>query len=163
MATSIVVDDVPYDFYSLQVSMLLGGGPRSTVGPGIIGVIKGIEDIEYSSKIQRTKLYGSSRVPRIRTDGDVEPEGSMTLWRSHFQAIAKFAKAANVPLGKLHTTIAITYVADGYPPYTDTLWDVMLAEIGNSAQRGPDAVMVKVPLDMLNIFYDGVDVFGNRL
>lgn len=155
MALSVVVQDIPYDFQSLQVSLVTGAG--------IIGILTGIEDIEYTAKIQRAKLYGSSRTPRTRTRGDVEPDGSMTLWRSHWQAIRSFAKQAQIPIADLHMTIAITYTAAGYTPYTDTLYDVLIAEIGSTAQRGTDAVMTKLPLDILNIFYGGEDVFGNKL
>ena len=155
MPLSTVVQDIPYDFHNLQISLV--------TGQGIIGIINGIEDIEYSAKMSRGKLYGSSRTPRTRTDGEVEPDASMTIWRSHFQAVMSFAKQANIPIAKLHMTIAITYSAQGYAPYTDTLYDVLFGEIGNSASRGPDALMVKLPLDPLDIFYDGVNVFGKRL
>lgn len=161
MTLSVVVQDIPYDFHSAQFS-ITAAGPGGA-GAGIIGVVAGIEDFEYSSKIQRTKLYGSSRTPRTRTDGDVEPDGSVTLWRSHWQAIRSFAKQQQIPIAKLHMTIAITYFADGYPPYTDTLYDAMVGEIGASGQRGTDPLMIKIPLDVLNIFYDGEDVFGNKL
>lgn len=169
MALSLVVQDIPYDFQSAQCSVTASGptgGPQQGTGgaaTGIIGIITGIEDFEYTSKIQRAKLYGSSRTPRTRTRGDVEPDGSVTLWRSHFQAIRSFAKANGIALADLHMTWAITYTAQGYPPYTDTLYDVLIGEIGQSGQRGPDALMTKIPLDILNIFYDGEDVFGNKL
>lgn len=161
MTLSVVVQDIPYDFQSAQFS-ITASGPGGA-GAGIIGIVTGIEDFEYTSKIQRAKLYGSSRTPRVRTSGDVEPDGSVTLWRSHWQAIRTYARANSIALAHLHMTIAITYVHAGYPPYTDTLYDVMLGEIGQSAQRGPDALMTKIPLDILNIFYDGEDVFGNKL
>ncbi len=155
MAGSVKVDSIPYDFYSLQCHLSQDGEP--------FALLKGIEEIEYSATINREKRYGSSRTPVDRTEGDAEFEASMTLHRDQYTYILAKARARGIPIARLSMTLAVTYYVSGFETQTDTLVGVALQEIGNSHSRGPDPLQVSVSLDVMNIFYNGVDVFGTSL
>lgn len=153
MAT-VKVNQVAYDFYSMEVEVSANGES--------FGVIEGLEEIEYTTTINREKLYGRSRVPIERTDGDAEFDGSITIHRYWYNYLVKLAKELGIGLAQLEMTFAITYAADG-ETVTDTLTRVKLGEIGNSHSRSPDPLQVTLPLDLMNVYYDGVDVFGAKL
>ncbi len=155
MSGSVKVEGIPYDFYSLQVHLSNDGEP--------FALLKGIEEIEYTTTINREKRYGASRVPIDRTEGDAEFEASMTLHRDQFNYILDKAKEMKIPPARLSMTMAVTYFVDGFDLRTDTLVGVALQELGNSHSRGPDPLSVSVGLDVMNIFYDGVDVFGTAI
>lgn len=153
--SSTVVNKVPYDFYSMEFDIAAGGQS--------IGIIEGVDEIEYTVTFNREKLHGSSRKPIDRTTGDIELDASITFLRSWYDLIVAKAKEANVALADLEMTITINFAHKGEVLHTDTLAQAKFAEIGNSHSRGPDPLMVTCPLDIMNVYFDGVDVFGATL
>lgn len=152
---SIVVNEVPYDFYSMEVEV--------SAEDESFGIIKGIEEIEYTVTFNREKLRGGSRKPLIRTDGDVDYEGSITWLKSWFDYICDKSRELKIPLADLELLFNFSYAHKGEVLHSDTIFGVKLGEIGNSHSRGPDGLMVTTPLDVMDIFYDGVNVFGETL
>jgi hypothetical protein len=100
MAGTVKRDNIPYDFYSLEISLSSGGEPIAFVS---------IEEIEYTITINREKMYGSSRLPVARTDGEVEFEGSMTVNRGQYHTIVAQAREVGVPLANLEFNLTIVY------------------------------------------------------
>lgn len=156
MAASVIANQIPYDFYSLQFDLSFVDGES-------LGIIRGVEEVEYTATINRVKLYGVSRKPVARTDGDVEFEASITFLRSWYDFIVKKAREAGKGLAQIEMTLAVSYYAEDYELVTDTLTGVKFGEIGNSHSRSPDPLMVTVPLDVMNIYFNGMDVFGETL
>ncbi|HMJ52402.1 MAG TPA: hypothetical protein VK540_10005 [Polyangiaceae bacterium] len=152
---STVVNEVPYDFYSMEVEISIAGES--------FGIVKGIEEIEYTTTFNREKLRGGSRKPLLRTDGDVDYEGSITWLKSWFDYLCDKSRELKIPLADLELLVNFSYAHKGEVLHTDTLVGVKLAEIGNSHSRGPDGLQTTSPLDVMDIFYDGVNVFGETL
>jgi hypothetical protein len=151
MAGTVKRDNIPYDFYSLEISLSSGGEPIAFVS---------IEEIEYTITINREKMYGSSRLPVARTDGEVEFEGSMTVNRGQYHTIVAQAREVGVPLANLEFNLTIVY-GKRDEIHVDVLERVMFQEFSNSHSRGPDPLQVTLGLDIMNIFTDGVDALGN--
>ncbi len=160
MATA-VVNQVPLDFASIETEVIARGGQS-------LGLISGLDEFDYTATINRTEMYGAGRLPMSEpTEGDVEFDASITVLRFWFDWLVEQAGALGIPLAELTFTIAFNYyskTAGGqYVLKTDTLIGCRLKEIGNSGSRGSDPLMVSMPLRVGNIFFQGVDVFGNRL
>jgi hypothetical protein len=164
MATALV-RQVPTDFASIETEVVLNGNQDNVS----LGLVSGLDEFDYSAKANRTEMYGSGRLPMAEpTEGDAEFEGSITVLRFWFDWLVEQAREAGVGLFDLTLTIAFSYY--GTDPATgdkvlhvDTLKGVKLNEIGNSGSRGSDPNMVSMPLRIGNIYYDGVDVYGNTL
>jgi len=152
---STVVNEVAYDFYSMEVEVSSDGES--------FGIIKGIDEIEYVTTFNRDKLRGGSRKPLIRTEGDVDYEASITWLKSWFDFLCDKSRELKIPLADLELLFNFSYAHKGEVLHTDTLTQVKLAEISNSHSRSPDGLMVTTPLDIMDIFYDGVNVFGETL
>lgn len=155
MAGSVVVDQTPYDFQSLEIEFVANGQS--------LGIIDGIDKIEYSSKVNRTKFYGRGRLPVNRTEGDAEFEASISLtryWLNFMLAIA--ANDLNVGWAQMEVVLGVSYYVPNKDIVTDTLTGVRLAELKTSMQHGPEQAMVDVPLDVMNIYMNGADPFNGR-
>jgi hypothetical protein len=152
---SAIVNEVPYDFYSMEVEI--------ATAEESIGIVKGVEEIEYTTTFNREKLRGGSRKPLIRTDGDVDYEASITWLKSWFDFICDKSRELKMPLADLEFLVNFSYAHKGEVLHTDTLIGVKFGEIGNSHSRSPDGLQVTTPLDVMDIFYDGVNVFGESL
>lgn len=156
MATETIdINKQTYDFYNLEFDLSIPGQN--------IGIISGVEEIDYSEKYNREKVHGSSRLPVDRTEGDIEPDASITFLESWLRRILDAAKTAGIGRANLEMTITINYAKNGSAIVTDTLVGVKFGEIGKSFSRGPGVLMSKCPLDIMNIFMNGVDPLGNSL
>jgi hypothetical protein len=153
---STIVNKVPYDFCSLEFEFTANGGET-------FGILEGIDSLDYKVKMNRTKLYGTSRLPIDMTDGDIDADSSITFLKSWFDYISAKARELKIPLAQLEMTGTVNYQHRGEVMHTDTLSQVRFAEIGHSLSKGPDPLMVVCPLILLNVYYDGVDVLGNTL
>lgn len=161
MASKVVGVDKPYDFHSLELSL-----SAEVLGQQvpILSVIKGFEELEYTWTVNSEYLRGANRNPQDHTDGEAEYSASATLFRSTWeQAIAKCA-ALGVGIALIRFDWTVKYT----DPRTklivpDTLHRVKIIEGGHSHSRSPDPLMTSVGLKPLNIFFDGVDIFGAKL
>ena len=160
MAT-VLVNQVPYDFQSLETEILVVGADG--VAGSTFGIIEGLEEFDYTCTINRTKVYGRNRLPIMRTEGDAEFDASITIHRYWWHLVRSSAKDLGVPLAQLEMVLNFTFYAPDQEIHTDTLTGVRVAEIGNSGSHGPDPQMVTVPLDIMNIYWDGEDIFGGTL
>lgn len=158
MAT-VLVNQVPHDFASMEVDVIgvNPGGPSRS-----FGILTALDEIEYTTTINREKIYGTSRLPILRTLGDAEFDGSITMHRHWWDYIVAQSVEMGIPLIELRLVLGVSYFSSGIVT-TDTLTDIAIAEISNSASRGPEPLMVGVPIDPMNIFFNGVDLLGNRL
>jgi hypothetical protein len=160
---SVLVNTVPFDFQSFETEIIVGGSNVDT-----LGIVQGLEKFDYSAKVNRTKFYGRSRLPLAMTEGDAEFSASITIDRFWFDYMVAKSVDLGIALADLEMTINLT--ATGKLPGTTTLdlhtitWTgVRLQEIKESGQHGPDPQQIDIPFDLLNIYWDGVDLFGNAL
>lgn len=160
MAT-VLVNQVPYDFQSLETEILVVN--RQGVADSTFGIVEGLEEFDYTCTINRTKVYGRSRLPIMRTEGDAEFDASITVHRYWWHLVRDSAKNLGIPLAELEMVLNFTFYAKDETIHTDTLTGVRLGEVGNSGAHGPDPQMVSIPLDIMNIYWDGEDIFGNKL
>lgn len=158
---SVLVNTVPFDFQSFETEIIIGGSVADT-----FGVVSGIEKFDYSAKVNRTKFYGRSRLPLAMTEGDAEFSASISVHRFWFHSIVAKAQELGVALADLELTINL--VATGKLPgtsemdlHTITWTGARFQEIKESGQHGPDPQVLDLPFDILNIYWDGVDIFGN--
>lgn len=160
MAT-VLLKQIPYDFASLETEIVIAndGSAGAT-----LGLVEGLEEFDYTATINRVEMYGSGRLPMSQpTEGDAEFEASITVLRYWYNFLISSAQQLQIPLAELTFTLALTYYAKNEELVTDTLTGCRLNEIGNSGSRGADPLMVSMPLRVGNIYFNGVDVFGNTL
>lgn len=166
MGTALV-KQVPTDFASIETEVIAKGANGGSAVT--LGLVSGLEEFDYTGTVNRTEMYGAGRLPMAEpTEGDAEFSASITVLRFWFDWLTEQARAQGVGLYTMTFTIAFNYY--GKDPqtgeavlHTDTLVGVKVNEIGMSGSRGSDPNMVTVPLRVGNIFYDGVDGFGNTL
>jgi hypothetical protein len=162
MAGTVKVDENSYDFKNLQIS-ISGGSRLQGVRSTPFGIVRGVQEVEYSTTINREDFYGSSRTPQLVTEGEAEFSASITMHRYWFNYIVKKAAELKIPLAYIEMAIAVSYVVKGKGIVTDTLKEAQFQEIGNSHTNGPAHLMVAMPLHIKDIYYSGANVFGERL
>ena len=153
---AIEINKVAYDFYNIQLEIAATGQSLGIVGPGC-------ESISYNWKVGREKMRGGSRLPVDRTDGDADFEGKIKLNRFWWNYMVKTAAELQIGIANLEMNFGITYSKGSAASMSDTITGVKLAGGDHNHDRGPSVLMVELPLDIMNIYYDGVDVFGNRI
>lgn len=150
MAT-VVVNNVTYDLQNCEVEI---------VGiNGSFGIIRELEELSYSSTINREGMRGSHRNVVDWTDGEGEHESSITVQKTRWDYLVAVAQEFGIGLALMNLTIGATYFKDGIL-VQDTLWKCRVSNPEHSFQRGPDTLKVPIGFDVANIFYNGVDLFG---
>jgi len=155
MAT-VKCNGVAYDFKNLEVSF-------ATVAGQQFGINSALDELSYSISIENEQFYGGHRLPQIRTEGQAEFEASCTMAVYWWTYIRRRARVLGIPLGSLELNLAVSYVTRDEEILTDTLFRTKLLGLENDHSNGPENLMVTVPLQPMNIYYQGEDWFGNRL
>jgi hypothetical protein len=160
MAT-LLVNTVPYDFQSVEVELIARGTSVLT-----FGIVDGIEGFDVSWKINRTKFYGRGRLPLDMTEGDAEFDASLSLHQYWYHYLS--AKAAELGLGlaDLRMFMSLNYfgkLPDGSSsdPHNMTVTGARWNSGKHTGKHGADPLMWDMGLDVLNVYMDGRDVFGN--
>ncbi len=159
---SVLVNTVPFDFQSFETELIIGGKANDTYG-----IISGIEKFDWSITVNRTKFYGRSRLPIGITEGDADFDGSISVARFWFHYMT--AKANELGIGLADLELILNMTATGKLPgdeldlHTTTWTGCKIKNLKESGQHGPDNQMIDVPFDVMNIYFDGVDIFGNKL
>lgn len=158
---STLVNTVPYDFQSFESEIIITGAVSDT-----FGIASGLEKFDYSVKVNRTKFYGRARLPLAMTEGDAEFDASISVHRFWFNYMVQKAKDLGTALADLELVMSMTGTAK-LPGSTETdlhtiTWTgARISGFKESGQHGPDPQMIDVTFDLLNIFWDDVDIFGN--
>lgn len=159
---SILVNTVPFDFQSFESELIVGGVANDTYG-----IISGIEKFDWSITINRTKFYGRSRLPIGITEGDADFDASISVGRFWFHYWTAKSRELGIGLADLELTLNLTATGklpgDEIDLHTTTLTGVKIKGLKESGQHGPDQQIIDIPLDVMNIYFDGVDIFNNPL
>ena len=166
---AVLINKTAYDFQDLQFNISLakeiGGGKIQNLA--ILPIADGIEEINYSSKFERQKMYGTNRLPQARTSGVGDFEASISMQFYWWRYILETCRGLNIGVGQVLMNIQIIFSKNS--PVTDVpLYDVFLdrcaIKTSDSAfKHGPDTLIVKVDLDPMNIFDQGIDPYGKPI
>lgn len=162
----VKINNVSYDAKNTALNIVMKGITKDgqPVAAKKLQIVKGWEELEYTTTINREKFYGADRLPASRTEGQAEFAASITLNRDTANYLIKTAQSMSIPLAFVEMSVGVTYSKAGIDPVTDTLAGIALQEIGATLSNGDAApTLITLPLDPMNIFYSGVDVYGNSL
>lgn len=144
-----------FDFQSMEVE-IIGQGTS-------FGINAGLEEIEYNVSIDRAKAWGASRNPELASEGFADYDASITMQRYWWHYLAAKSAELGVPLGVLTMRIPVVYFDKAGNTVVDTLDQVKIAGIEAAMSQGSELGMVTVPLFLMNIYFNGIDVWGNTL
>lgn len=164
MPKKALINQVPFDFQSIETEILCENKTHDT-----FGLVEGLEAFDYSVTINRTKFYGRSVQPIAITEGDATYDGKIVVDRYWFNYIVERSQELAVAFIDIEMKINLTY--SGVSPgqrkseaktYTDTLKGVRFRGINAQGSHGPDPLKIEMPLDIMNVYWNGFDVLGNR-
>jgi hypothetical protein len=158
---SVVVKKEEWDVANLQVA--LSGGSKALGIRTAPFALADFDELSLKTTFDRAKRFGPNRNAIQRTEGRSDHEGSIKLPAYYWVYVIERATELGVPLGYLEMTVAISFARKGRPLKTHTAVGCMLKEVALEAADGVDNISLDVPLDPMNIFWNGVDVWGNRL
>jgi hypothetical protein len=160
---SVLVNTVPFDFQSFESELIVGGAANDTYG-----IVSGLEKFDWSIAINRTKFYGRSRLPHRHHRGR---RGLRRLDLGRAVLVPLHGSPSRKSLASPWPTLelVLNLTASGKLPgdeldiHTIDVTGVKIKGLKESGQHGPDQQMIDIPLDVMNIYFDGVDIFGNKL
>lgn len=154
-----------YDFASAECSIdVVEMQGTQLVVLASLPIADGIEEVNYTPSIEREKGYGSNRQPQVRTDGQADYEASVTMLLYWWRYLIDVANDLQRGLANIELNIGYNLFKGGNVPlHQDVIWRATIKSPESAFKRGPENLMVPVSLDPMNIFYDGVDMFGNPI
>lgn len=153
---AVIINQVAMDYANITIDLGVAGESFGIVGAGC-------HSMNYSWSVEREKMYGGSRLPVDRTEGEGDFDGSMTFHRYWYDFIVKRAAELGLGIAQIEMTLGVSYAKGSLPIVTDTLTGVAFAGGDHANERGPEVLKVECGLDIMNIYYDGIDIFGGRL
>jgi hypothetical protein len=153
---AILINQVSYDHFGLKIDLGQGGVSFGLIDGGCV-------EISYSHSIEDEVMLGGDRLPVDETEGHAAFDGSITVERYWYHYLLERAKELGLGQAQLRLVLGLTYQKEPAAPVTDTLIGVRLLGAENSSSKGPDKQVVEMSMRPRNIFYNGIDVFGNKL
>lgn len=132
----------------------------SSVDIKIGGVLRpiGVKSIEYSHRLEPTKVRGNHAQPIGRTRGEYEAEGSITLFKAEAQLL-RDALEALPPAGGGYMEkafeIVVSYADTGQVTVTDTLVGCRIKSEADSHSQGADPLEESIELDVMCLKKNG--------
>jgi hypothetical protein len=152
MAT-VTVNNIAYDLQNCSVELVTASGS--------LGLVNGIEELNYSHKVMREPMR-QGRAIASWTDGEPEYEASITVQKAYWDYWVEAAQELGIGLAMMQLTIGATYFKENVLTQ-DTLWKCLYSSSEHAFKRGPDLLIVPVEFNVSNIYFQGVDVFGNDI
>jgi hypothetical protein len=147
------VNGITYDLQNCEVELVTPNGS--------LGLIGSLEELNYSTKVTREPM----RIGRMIgdwTDGEAEHECSITVQKDQWDYWVLAAQEIGIALAMMRLTIGATYFKNQILTQ-DTIWKALFAGAEHAFKRGADMLVVPVEWNVSNIYYQGVDVFGNDI
>lgn len=125
---------------------------------------EGADNLEYITALSFTvtreigKVYGQGAKKRGRTGGQIDATGSITWWSSRLAELrATRPKFADYPFTP---TLQRQLPSGAIVPVV--FEDCLITEFGEDFQIGPDQNVVVTPVDIMDVIYNGVSIFGDE-
>jgi hypothetical protein len=152
MADFPIVNGKTFDFSAIETSVPLAG------------IIREINEISYSDSIERGELRSGQPWVDASTTGDYSAEASITLSKQwHTRLITKLeelALAAGLPGPyDYEFPLNVVYEKPGMPRQRDQLKKCSLIGSEFSGSRGPDPLLITVPIYLHAVYWNGVKPF----
>jgi hypothetical protein len=151
-----IINNITYQFADLELSLSAVGEPLS--------ISDAFTELKYSDKVDRERQKGASRFTEDFTDGEYEPEGSVTFKQKMYDYIAAWLKEKGVGFYDVELTLTVNYRNKGQPVNTDTITKVKFASREKGGAAGPEGL--SVPCDLFiggRIYENGIGPFGEKL
>ena len=157
-----LINGVKHDFSSIELKLA-----------GQIFV--GFRAINYNRTRTRTMVMGNSPDPLAKTEGvnayTADCEIYLAEWNLLQGILVQAAAAAGIPsgtspgsgYGDVLFQIVVTYSSLGFDTITDILNGCSLDTLEASQAQGPDALVRKITLNPLKIYFGGQDDLGTAL
>lgn len=151
----VQINKTAYDFHNAELTIV--------GATGVIGIVDGLEAVGWKAKYDRQMMFGANRLAQDYTDGEASYEGSLSMQLYWWRYIIDFTNAAGLPRATMEMTLGVNYYKPGFPLQTDTFWRCRFKGVQPDFKRGAETLVVPVDLEMINVFQNGMDDFGNRL
>ena len=161
---AVTINKVAYDFPNISVGIDIAEmqGTRLVVLASL-PVADGMEELNYAPTIEFSEMLAAGRKPSDFTEGSLTCEGSLSLQLYWWRYLINQANALGRGLANIRLNMAVNFFKPGIPIETDTIWQAKLSNMEAAFQRGADTLMVPIGFKMLNIYYNGFDLFGDPL
>lgn len=161
---SVTINKVAYDFPNIQVAIDIAEKQGTQlVVLASLPINEGLEELNYAPTIEFEEMLASGRLPTDFTEGSATFEGSLSMQLYWWRYLINTANSLGRGLANIRLNIGINYYKPGIPLETDTISQAKLQNMEAAFSRGADTLMVPIGFKMLNIYYNGVDLFGNTL
>jgi hypothetical protein len=121
------------------------------------------DELSLKTTIERSKRTGPNRNAVQRTEGRSDHEGSIKLPSYYWIYVIERATELGVPLAYLEMTLAVSFARKNRPLKTHTATGCALKEISLEVGDDVENISLDVPIDPMNIYWNGVDVWGSKL
>jgi hypothetical protein len=118
--------------------------------------------ISYSENITRGEVRAGGPLPIGYTRGEYKAEGSLEMPKEEFELFLAGILAASPALGRFDVVfeLSVSYQELGGPLIVDDLNGCRLNGTEQSYQRGPEGLLVKVPLHVHALILNGSTPFS---
>ena len=119
---------------------------------------RGIKEIAYSVSLEPGDVRGTLAQRGGRTRGDYKPEGSMTMFLQEYN---EFITDLGPGFMEREFDVVAQYSDRNQPVVTDKLVSCRIKKADKSHSQGPDALIVKLDLDIMFIVENGISPIDN--
>lgn len=159
MAQQTQINGFRYDFSTLALegtSAAAFGGVRFVFPKGVI------QSISYDAAQDSGWVQGNQVSPVGRTQGLATGSGSMELLVSEFDDFLNLVTSAGAfPLMSVFFDLTVSYSVNGTDVRTDTLQGIKVIKVGSPNQKGSDATMISMDLQIAKIFKNGIALYSD--
>ena len=107
---------------------------------------RAVKGVDYSSALERQKLYGTDRQAFGRTGGQYKGEASLEIWREQY---GDFIESLGDGFMEVEFDVEVQFQEDGQDMQEAFLPSVCIAKGSTSMTNSADGLSVKIELDVL--------------
>lgn len=122
----------------------------------------GVSSINYSAKLEPTKVYGVSPEPIGRTRGVYSAEGSIEMYLAEYNALLTDLSALG-GLMEVSFDAVVAYSEADFDVITDEVIGCRIKNIDASQSQGADPLKRKLDLDIMKIKFGGFENVNSPL
>lgn len=115
----------------------------------------GVKSVNYSEKLEPTKIFGLAAQPIGRTRGEYSAEGSLEMYKAEAEALKDDLAGKGNGWGEVPFDVVIQFAEADEPPITVELIGCRIKASDNSASQGGDPLVEKYDLDIMYVITNG--------